>query len=326
MPPRLHRGDGEPRRLGIEIEMGGLAIPAVAAVVARVFGGEVDAYSDYEHFVRGDPAGPWAVELDFGLLKARARQRIESGEVLGAVDEIAERLLRFGAEQIVPVEVVSPPLAMPRIGEVEALVTALREAGALGTSDNALYAFGVQFNPELPDLEAATITAYLQAFLLLYDWLSREAALDLTRRITGFAEAFPRGYVAKVLAPGYAPDMTTLVDDYLAANPTRNRALDLLPLFTEIDADRVRRKVQDERVKARPTLHYRLPNCDIGQPDWSLARPWRRWLQVEHLAADPQRLEAMREAWQRFAARGLTEWLDDWADRSEQWLVDPDAR
>ena len=38
-----------------------------------------------------------------------------------------------------------------------------------------------------------------------------------------------------MLDAGYGPDLGALIDDYLAANPTRNRALDLLPLFAELD-------------------------------------------------------------------------------------------
>jgi len=322
MPPRLETEAGEPRRIGVEIELGGLGIPRVAEVVQAVLGGDLRPYSDYEAFVTGDPAGDWAVELDFRLLKARARERLEAGTALDAIDEGVERLLRFGAEQVVPVEVVSPPLPMPRLPEVQRLIAALREAGALGTSDNALYAFGVQLNPELPACDAATITAYLKAFLVLYDWLRQEAAPDLTRRITGFAEAFPREYVERVLAPGYQPDLPALIDDYLRENPTRNRALDLLPLFLHLDESRVRGAVEDERVKARPTLHYRLPNCEIGRPDWGLHVPWRCWLQVEHLACDPERLAAAAGGYREFLARGVGAWLDEWPRHLQRWLID----
>jgi hypothetical protein len=33
------------------------------------------------------------------------------------------------------------------------------------------------------------------------------------------------------------PDLDTLIDDYLEYNPTRNRALDFLPLFLHLDED-----------------------------------------------------------------------------------------
>jgi hypothetical protein len=43
-----------------------------------------------------------------------------------------------------------------------------------------------------------------------------------------------------------------------------------LPLLAEIDSDRVRRFVNDPRIKARPAFHYRLANCHIERADWSV--------------------------------------------------------
>jgi hypothetical protein len=48
--------------------------------------------------------------------------------------------------------------------------------------------------------------------------------------------------------------------------------------------------VERELIKPRPAWHYRLPNCLIDDPEWSLARPWSEWVTIERLAADPDRL------------------------------------
>ncbi|OBX33760.1 putative amidoligase enzyme [Halomonas elongata] len=40
-----------------------------------------------------------------------------------------------------------------------------------------------------------------------------------------------------MLDPDYQPDLRTLIDDYLEYNPTRNRELDLLPLFAYLDPE-----------------------------------------------------------------------------------------
>jgi hypothetical protein len=121
-----------------------------------------------------------------------------------------------------------------------------------------------------------------------------------------------------VLAPGYAPDQAGLIDNYLHANPTRNRELDMLPLFAWIDEDRVRSCVPDARIKARPTFHYRLPDARIGDPGWSLALEWNRWCVVERLAADAERLAAMSEAWTANDARLVP---GNWAIMSTGWLL-----
>ena len=82
-----------------------------------------------------------------------------------------------------------------------------------------------------------------------------------------------------------------LIDDYLKDNPTRNRVLDMLPLFMFLDKDRVEAAVEDSLVRPRPTLHYRLPNSEVDEPDWSLSLAWNDWMQVEALANDAARLD-----------------------------------
>ena len=75
-----------------------------------------------------------------------------------------------------------------------------------------------------------------------------------------------------------------LCENYLEHNATRNRALDMLPIFAEVDERRIEEQVGDSKVNPRLTFHYRLPNCNIEQEDWSLARPWNKWCLVEELA------------------------------------------
>ena len=115
--------------------------------------------------------------------------------------------------------------------------------------------------------------------------------------------------------------MDQLIDDYLTHNPTRNRALDMLPLFRHIDEQRVINVVDDDRIKARPTFHYRLPNCQIDEPDWGLIRAWRDWLQVEALAADATRLDAVMQAWRKHSS-GITGGLfEDWSKDCASFLL-----
>jgi hypothetical protein len=73
-----------------------------------------------------------------------------------------------------------------------------------------------------------------------------------------------------VLAPGYRPDLAGLAGDYLAANPTRDRGLDLLPVLLHLDPARVRAALPREKVGARPALHYRLPRARVGEPGWGI--------------------------------------------------------
>lgn len=330
LPPRPRTEAGEIRRIGVEIELSGLTVAEVATLLGEALSADVEVTSPYEHILRGDEAGPWRVELDYAYLKNLGREHAdrsaddEPSEVdpTTLLKDATEGIIRRGAEVLVPVEVVSPPLPMPRLAEVEELLSLLRRAGAKGTGASLSYAFGMQLNPELPALDATTITRYLQAFLCLYDWLLDRSQIDPTRRLTGYSAGFPATYVRRVIDPDYRPTTAALIDDYLADNPTRNRALDLLPLFTHIDEARVRKVVEDPRVKARPTFHYRLPNSEIDDPEWGVHVVWNDWLEVERLAADPPRLQRVCARYLELLERPLGGFLRDWAEEVKPWLED----
>lgn len=181
------------------------------------------------------------------------------------------------------------------------------------------YAFGLQSNPELPSLDAETITRYVQAFLCLYDWLKSRSRVDAIRKLTGCSRFFPAEYVRRVLDPDYRPERSALIDDCLRDNPTRKRGLDMLPLFAHLAEDRVRAAVDEPRVKARPTLHYRLPNSEMGRADWGVFVAWRDWLEVERLACDPERLHDICSAYHDLLEQPLGGMLSDWAAECVQW-------
>ncbi|MDP5206870.1 hypothetical protein ORI99_07440, partial [Alishewanella sp. SMS9] len=68
------------------------------------------------------------------------------------------------------------------------------------------------------------------------------------------------------------------------------------------------------------TLHYRLPNCDIDNPNWDLSKPWQRWLKVEQLADQPKRLAQFIDEFRADYQR-LTRDLDKkWLTRSTELL------
>lgn len=321
IPPRRTTASGEERRVGVELEMSGLSLERLAQRVAQQQGLALTAPSRYERVLTGDPAGDWIIELDFALLKKMGRESRDQQSVVDELESAAEQILHWGAEQVVPLEVVSPPLTLSRLQEVEALIATLRTSGAQGTAGKLYYAFGLQFNPEVPAEDAATLTDYLRAFLCLYDWLYERAEVNATRRLVAYADPFPRDYVAQVVNPDYRPNLTDFMDDYLHHNPTRNRALDLLPLLRHLDEDRLLRHMDGHLVKARPTFHYRLPNCEIDQPGWGLHTAWNDWVAVERLAEDKPRLQACARAYSKLLAQAVSlpgQWR---RELEQQWLV-----
>ena len=320
LPPVLHNAAGAVRSLGVELEFSGLDVETAADLVRDVLGGRLDPVSPYECQVRDTDLGDFGVGLDYAYLKRQGREQGPDADGSGGLERWPEHLLAEIARRVVPLEIVSPPFPMPRLGQLEPLVERLRQAGAEGTRGSPLYAFGLHFNPELPRLDADTIGAYLRAFLCLYDWLAEVSGVDWTRRLTPYVDAFPREYVVLVTAPGYAPSLDRLMDDYLQHNPDRNRALDMLPLFARLDEDRVRAAVDDPRIKPRPTLHYRLPNSDVDRPGWNLSTAWGHYLQVERLACDRPRLADMAARYHEHLSRDVPDDPRGWARICERWL------
>lgn len=321
LPPRVLNAQGQVRRVGVELEMAGVQPLDMAHCIQQVFGGELQRLTRYEYRVVNSTLGKFVIELDATSLKVigdhfenRGAEGIELSLQTAAGD-----LLTAAAETLVPWEIASPPVPVTQLAELTALFDALRNAGAKGTRSSVVYAFGLHLNPELPALDVDTLLRYLRAFLCLYEWIAAHDDTDLTRRLSNYIDHFARPYILKVIDPAYKPDLHQFMADYIEANPTRNRTLDFLPLFAHLDEAFLRAHIADERVKARPTLHYRLPNCDIDNPRWNLDLPWKDWLLVERLAEKPEIIAIMCQHYRPYVET-LTLGLDGgWRKRVERW-------
>jgi hypothetical protein len=324
-PPESRTPGGEVRRVGFELELSGLELRQLADEVARVWGGAVETENPYRHRIVGADAGEVTVELDWNLLsEAKLQQRLDDldpGQDFRELAALLEEKVADLAQTVVPLEVITPPLPIDRLEILDVLRGRLLELGAVGTGGSLAYAFGLHLNPEAPSFEGESILRHLRAFLLLYDWLCEEQEIDFTRRVVPFINSFPKDYVKRVMAAGYEPTRERLIDDYLEDNPTRNRPLDLLPLFAHVDPDRIFDQLDDDLIKARPTYHYRLPNCRIDDPEWRIAEEWNLWLRVEELAADRARLAEMVPAYREFLDAPLSFLSGPWRERVEkEWL------
>jgi hypothetical protein len=80
--------------------------------------------------------------------------------------------------------------------------------------------------------------------------------------------------------------------------------------------------VDDPKIKARPTFHYRLPNCHIEDPDWSLAGEWNTWCVVERLAGRGDDLDALAAEFLAADRPLLGVSRGDWVARVDRWLQD----
>lgn len=302
-PPRTTNHEGEPRHVGIELEFAGLSSAEAARIVAREMGGEIEEENQHRHKVIGAELGDFTVELDF--------KYAHGGE---PGDRLRRTIADLGAT-FLPMEVVCPPVTLADAPKLDRLREALRSSGAEGTRSHPMHAYGAQLNPDLPSLEPDYIRDSLRAFILLRDWLRDEIAIDPSRRIWPFAAPFPERYARMVLHAAYRPTMDELIDDYLHRNATRNREVDMLPLFAHIDEPRVRSVLPEETIKSRPTWHYRLPNADLEEAGWTLAREWNRWVAVERLADDK---DLLRKGADRWIAHHESSIHGDWTPHSRE--------
>ena len=321
-PPRPDNDRGEERRVGVELEFAAISARDGARLVRDLFGGDIYEEDPHRFHVREAALGDFTVELD---PRHAHRSKPTEKETRRGIDRFLEEMggeLRslYGdvSSLLVPCEIDCPPVPLSDLPRIDELVDALRGAGAAGTDDSPLHAFGAQLNPEIATADPAWLTAMLRAYVLLSDWLREVTELDATRRIAAFADPFPPEYVERIVEPGYAPPLAQLIDDYLEDNPTRNRELDMLPLFCWLDEERVRSALPDEKIHPRPTFHYRLPNADLGRAGWNVSVEWNRWRMVEKMAERPERLEEMGRAWSENAQKIFP---SPWSILSTEWML-----
>jgi hypothetical protein len=296
LPTRRANARNEERKVGFEFEYSGISPSVVAAFIAKEWGGRMEEENRFRVSVIDTQLGDFEVALDARLLKDERYLGYlrKMGLDPGAGDrDWWEDLLEDVASVVVPYEIGMPPLPLSALGEAERLRQLMREQGALGTKARYRYAFGMHINAEVPDLEPGTVLNGLRSFLLHYPWLLEELEIDWARRITPFIRPFPDAYWKQVLDPAYHPGREEMTGDYLGHNATRNRPLDLLPILCLWNEGAIREAMPDEKVKARPTFHYRMPNCLFDDPEWRVARDWNRWVRIEELAFDAKRLEPL---------------------------------
>ncbi len=298
-PPHIKNEAGETRSVGFEIEFAAQDCVAIARKVADLFGGNLEKENPHYYKIRNSRLGDFSVQLDTQIAHPENsdKNQISESELehflkYEALQTLCEIIGDLG-KAVVPYEVITPPIPVDRLADLNTLIGGLIDLGVEGTDESLFYAFGVHINPEAPSLKVDSILAHLRAFVLLSDWLQEKIQVNITRKISPYINAFPRSYCVKILDAGYRPSMEEFIDDYLADNPTRNRELDLLPLLTHIDRERVQSQLDDTLTSARPTYHYRLPDCRLNDPGWSLSKEWNLWVEVEKLAANEDSLQTL---------------------------------
>ena len=337
-PALFKNSTGEQRRVGFELEFGNLTVRETAKALQNSIGGNIQENNPFYFEIINSSVGKLKIERDAELLKS-----VKYRELLSKINvdfnlDILVREIEQGVDSLssflIPCEIVTEPLTFREFPRINDMVKVLNSLKAKGTQDSIFYAFGLHMNPSVPDLNIKTLVTYMQSFLLLTDWIIEDARIDFSRRFfTSFIDPFPNSYVEKVLDPNYDSTVETFIDDYLEFNPSRNRALDLLPVLCEIDMEKVLAGVKTEErslVNGRPAFHYRLPDCRLGDDKWSIADEWNRWWYVETISSDNNLRAKLMALWgknkkQFFMAR-KKQWIDTVKDFLNRYISIPDNR
>jgi gamma-glutamyl-gamma-aminobutyrate hydrolase PuuD len=301
----------QPRKAGFELELSGLKISHCAELVQDFFGGTLKQEHSLKAEIENETLGTFKVELDATTVKNMA-ERLEKDVPHQAqrdeIDSLKKALSEWvgdAAGHVIPCEVVTPPLAPDQFPRLEELRQILMRYKAKGTKSSLIHAFGMHINPEAGRVDALTLRDILRAYCILEPWMTKAMAVDLSRRLSTYINPFPKAYKNLILNETYNPDLKRLIDDYLQYNPTRNRPLDMLPLFAHLQPECIKGLDEHEQrlVSPRPAYHFRLPNCEIDNPRWRIADDWNMWVEIERLAEYKNKLANMARDYRAYLNR-----------------------
>lgn len=316
-PPVIRNSEGRERRVGLELEFAGIELRKVADIISTLYGGDVKEEHRYHYEIKNTEIGTFRVELDARILQKMARHDLfqtmnldlDEQNIRKSIEDVVDKL----AKTIVPIEIVMPPVPVAKLDKLERLRQTLQKNRAEGTDTSLVHAFGMHINVEVPELSPAVILRYLRAFIIVYPWLLERLDIDISRRLSPFVDPFPEQYAQKVLDPSYQPPFGQMIEDYVEFNDTRNRPLDLMPVFGMINNRLIRKVMEDEKNDPRPTFHYRLPNSRINDPEWRFEEEWNNWLVVEELASDSGLLEKLSRLYLLRRKQKILAFRKEWA-------------
>ncbi|MEX0722824.1 MAG: amidoligase family protein [Gracilimonas sp.] len=323
-PPKIYNKDGNERSVGFEFEFTGVEMEDAAAMVTDLYGGDIEQISGYEYDIKNTDFGDFSLELDASLFLNKKYEKVLS--TIGMdVDKLKnkdklEDTLREMASTVVPFEIITPPIPVSMLRKMDLLVDKLREWKAKGTGSSFFYAFGLHLNPEVPELSAESLTRHLKAYVMLDAWIRKDADINIARKLTPYINEYEMDYIRHILREEYKPDLETLIKDYFKFKNSRNRPLDMLPVFMFMEKELTTKLLKEELTSARPTFHYRLPNCSIEDLDWSLADEWNRWVLVEELAADEKSLNQYSRAFLNMDEKSVFSMKKKWIKLMDRWV------
>jgi hypothetical protein len=324
IPPKRLNQDGEERSVGFEFEFTGVEMKDAAEMITELYGGQVEQISGYEYKVNNTEFGEFSLELDASLFLNKKYEKVLKTVGLN-VDKLKnkdklEEALRDMASTVVPFEIITPPIKLSNLSRLNDLVDRLRDWKAKGTGDSFFYAFGLHLNPEVPELSAGSFLRHLKAYVMLDAWIRKDADVNISRKLTPYINEYEMDYIRFILREDYQPEIKELIRDYFTFKNSRNRPLDMLPVFMFVEKEFTSGLMKEELTSARPTFHYRLPNCSLGDESWSLAAEWNRWVLVEKMANDEQALDQYSRAFLNMDDKSVFSMKKKWVKLMDRWV------
>jgi hypothetical protein len=323
-PPIKTNQAGSERSVGFEFEFTGVEMKDAAEMISELYGGAVEQVSGYEYKVAGTEFGEFSLELDASLFLNKKYEKVLRTVGLDVNKlknkEKLEEALRDMASTVVPFEIITPPIPLSGLKRLNELVNKLREWKAKGTGDSFFYAFGLHLNPEVPELSADSLLRHLKAYVMLDGWIRKDADVNISRKLTPYINEYEMDYIRYILRENYRPTLKELIRDYFTFKNSRNRPLDMLPVFMFLDKEFTSGLMKEELTSARPTFHYRLPNCSLGDEQWSLADEWNRWVLVEKLANDEKTLGQYSRAFLNMDDKSVFSMKKKWVELMDRWV------
>jgi len=323
-PPHINNTRGEERKVGYEFEFTGVEMADAAGMIQSIYGGEIQEISPFEYLIKDTSFGEFKLEIDAQLLYNKKYEPVlkKFGVDLSKFKQKQkiEEALRDMASSVVPFEIITPPIPVSEMHQLNKLVDHLRQWKAKGTTSSFFYAFGLHLNPEVSSTSSADLLNHIRAYAMLDPWIRKDAEIDLSRRMTPYIDEFKTDYLKRILNPDYKPGLQQLIIDYIKYDNSRNRALDMLPVFSWLDKETVKKHIEDELTSARPTFHYRLPNCSIDDKEWSLAAEWNRWVLVEKMASDEKNLLRYAKTYLQMKNKTVFRFETKWVELINRWI------
>lgn len=320
MPPLLYNEDGSLRKAGLEIEFGAVELDECAKIIQTLFGGEIIRESSFVQEVKNTQMGDFHLKMDSRILTEKPYETILDAIGIEANKPGMENFVENIASVVVPYEIGTPPIPITDVAVFEKLRMALQQSHAKGTRKSILSAYATHVNIDIPSEKAESLLAYVRAFLLLYPQIYQELKVYFTRKISTFIHPFPDEYINLIFKADYHPTLEQFIEDYHTFNPHRNRPLDMYPVFACLMPDLIATYKDLGNVKPRRTFHYRLPNSEVDNANWTLAEVWNTWIYVEILASKPDEIKSLCNAYTNYDKNIFQNFNQKWAEKMNQWL------